>query len=150
MKKIFTLTVGLMLTVAMFAANRNPIVTINSADNGYMIVVDGHQYLRSGYPIDLSDLACGQHEIKTYKQRPGTFGSTQRLVDLTNFQVSENGNTQVSIDCNGQIQISESRFGNSWNDRDNGLQKDYGKGYSRDSRISSFDQHDKRHHNGKF
>jgi hypothetical protein len=128
MKKIFTLTLGLMLTMAMFAAGRKPMVTITSAKR-YQIVIDGRSYLSNGNAISISNLFNGQHDIKVYKVRPGVFMSSKRLVASSDFQL-RNSDVKINIDRFGQMQITESGFGRDWNDHDNGWKKsnDYSKG----------------------
>src|SRR5262249_8812607 len=120
MKKIFTLALGLMLTVAMFAADRRPNVTVTSVKR-YAIVIDGKQYFTNGNTINISSLFNGPHEVKVYKMKGGFFMNKKRLVASSGFQL-RNSDVKINIDRFGQLQISESRFGRDWNDHD------YGKG----------------------
>ena len=124
MKKIFTLALGLMLTVAMFAADRKPTVTVTSAKR-YAIVIDGKRYFTNGNTINISSLFNGRHDVKVYKMKRGFFMNTKKLVASSNFQL-RNSDVKIDIDRFGQLQISESRFGRDWNDHD------YGKGNDRD------------------
>src|SRR6185295_13868982 len=124
MKKIFTLVLGLMFTVAMFAADRRPSVTVTSAKR-YAIVIDGKQYFTNGNTINISSLLNGRHDVKVYKMKRGFFMNMKRLVASSNFQL-RNSDVKIDIDRFGQLQISESRFGRDWNDHD------YGKGNDRD------------------
>jgi hypothetical protein len=124
MKKIFTLALGLMLTVAMFAADRRPTVTVTSAKK-YAIVIDGKRYFSNGNTINISSLFNGRHDVKVYKMKRGFFMNTRRLVASSSFQL-RNSDVKINIDRFGQLQISESRFGRDWNDHD------YGKGSDRD------------------
>ena len=124
MKKIFTLALGLMLTVAMFAADRRPTVTVTSAKR-YAIVIDGKQYFTNVNTINISSLLNGRHDVKVYKMKRGFFMNMKRLVASSNFQL-RNSDVKIDIDRFGQLQISESRFGRDWNDHD------YGKGNDRD------------------
>ncbi len=123
MKKIFTLALGLMLTVAMFAADRKPTVTVTSAKR-YAIVIDGKQYLTNGNTINISSLFNGRHDVKVYKMNRGFFMNTRRLVASSSFQL-RNSDVKINIDRFGQLQISQSKFGRDWNDHD------YGKGNDR-------------------
>ncbi|MFI5188211.1 MAG: hypothetical protein ACHQF0_15885 [Chitinophagales bacterium] len=127
MKKIFTLALGLMLTMAMFAADRRPVVTVTSAKK-FAIVIDGRQYLSNGDAINISTLFNGQHDIMVYKLKPGFFMGSKRLVASSDFQL-RNDDLQINIDRFGQIQITESRFERDWNDHENGWKKsnDYGR-----------------------
>jgi hypothetical protein len=124
MKKIFTLALGLILTVAMFAADRRPTVSVTSAKR-YAIVIDGKQYFTNGNTINISSLFNGRHDVKVYKMKRGFFMNTKRLVASSNFQL-RNRDVKIDIDRFGKLQISESRFGRDWNDHD------YGKGNDRD------------------
>ena len=138
MKKIFTLALGLMLTVAMFAADRRPTVTVTSAKR-YAIVIDGKQYFTNGNTINISSLLNGRHEVKVYKMKRGFFMNMKRLVASSNFQL-RNSDVKIDIDRFGQLQISESRFGRDWNDHD------YGKGNDRDHDHG----YDRGNHDGRF
>jgi hypothetical protein len=132
MKKIFTLVVGLMLTVAMFAADRRPTVTVTSAKR-YAIVIDGQRYFSNGNTINISSLYNGRHDVKVFKMKRGFFMNTKRLVASSSFQL-RNSDVKIDIDRFGQLQISESRFGRDWNDQEFGKRNDddYRRGNDRD------------------
>lgn len=129
MKKIFTLALGLMLTVAMFAADRKPTVTVTSVKR-YAIVIDGKQYLTNGNTLNISSLFYGRHDVKVYKVKRGFLMNTKRLVASSSFQL-RNSDVKIDIDRFGQLQISESRFGRGWNDRDYGQSNDHDHGHDR-------------------
>ena len=115
MKKIFTLVLGLMLTVAMFAADRRPTVTVTTAKK-YEIVIDGNRYLSNfSNTMNISNLSNGRHAIKVYEMRPGFFGRSKRLVASSIFQL-RNSDVNINVDRFGQLQITESRFGRGWDD----------------------------------
>jgi hypothetical protein len=132
MKKIFTLVAGLMLTVAMFAADRRPTVTVTSAKR-YAIVIDGQRYFSNGNTINISSLYNGRHDVKVFKMKRGFFMNTKRLVASSSFQL-RNSDVKIDIDRFGQLQISESRFGRDWNDQEFGKRNDddYRRGNDRD------------------
>ena len=138
MKKFFTLALGLMLTVAMFAADRRPTVTVTSAKR-YAIVIDGKQYFTNGNTINISSLFNGRHDVKVYKMKRGFFMNAKKLVASSNFQL-RNSDVKINIDRFGQVQIRESRFGRDWNDHD------YGKGNDRDHDHG----YDRGNHDGRF
>lgn len=123
MKKIFTLTLGVMLTMAMFAADRRPMVTITSPKK-YSVVIDGKQYFSNGNAITISDLFNGNHDVKVYAVKPGFFMRSKQLVSSSCFQVS-NDDVQISIDRFGKAQVTESRPAHNWNDRDHGKGNDH-------------------------
>lgn len=126
MKKIFTLVAGLLLTAAVFAADRRPVVTINSSKN-YKIVIDGKNYFGSNITLRLDDHFKRVHTIKVFEMKRGFFVNRERMVDAATFEVGRN-DVAISIGWSGNIKIREMR-GNGhygWGDRnDNG----YGNGY---------------------
>ena len=138
MKKIFTLVLGLMVTVAMFAADRKPTVTVTSTKR-YAIVIDGKRYFTNGNTINISSLFNGRHDVKVYKMKRGFFVNTRKLVASSNFQL-RNSDVKINIDRFGQLQISESRFGRDWNDHDygKGNDRDHGHGYDRGNHDGRF------------
>ena len=142
MKKIFTLVLGLMFTVAMFAADRRPTVTVTSTKR-YAIVIDGKQYFTNGNTISISSLFNGRHDVKVYKMKRGFFMNTRKLVASSNFQL-RNSDVKINIDRLGQLQISESRFGRDWNDHD------YEKGNDRDHDRDHDHGYDRGSHDGRF
>ena len=131
MKKIFTLVLGLMLTVAMFAADRRPTVTVNGSRK-YEVVIDGRTYSTNyGNTNSISNMFNGRHNIKVYELRPGFFMKTKRLVASSGFQL-RNSDIQINVDRFGQLQITESRFGRDWNDHGDGRGNDRNYGHDRD------------------
>ena len=130
MKKIFTLALGLILTVAMFAADRRPTVTVN-APRKYEIVIDGKHYQGNyGNLISISNMFNGRHSIKVYEMRPGFFIKSKKLVASSAFQL-RNSDIKINVDRFGQLQILESK-GRDWNDhgrfdndRDMGRDRDH-------------------------
>jgi len=77
--------------------------------------------------------------VKVYKMKRGFFMNTGRLVASSNFQL-RNGDVKINIDPFGQLQISESRFGRGWNDRDYGKtdDHDHDHGYGRHNHDDRF------------
>jgi hypothetical protein len=140
MKKIFTLGLGLMFTMAVFAADRKPTVTV-TASKKYEIVIDGRHYMSNGSTISISSLFNGRHDVKVYEARQGFFMKSKRLIASSAFQL-KNSDVQINIDRSGQLQITESRSGRDWNDRDNGRDKgrdnDRNQGHDRDNHDRRF------------
>lgn len=148
MKKIFTLAFGLMLTVAMFAADRKPTVTVTTARK-YEILIDGKR-IQSDYgsTISISSLFNGRHDVKVYSMKPSFFMRSKKLVASSSFQL-RNNDVQITIDRFGQIQIAESRSGRdrndrNWNDRDSdkGNDHNYDHNYGHDKKDN--DKRDRR------
>lgn len=107
MKKMFTLLTGLFLTVALMAADRRPVVTINS-NNNFKIVIDGKSYFGDNITIRLSDLYGNHHSIKVYEMRRGYFGRTERLISRSFFQTGRK-DVMIRIDRFGNISIREKK-----------------------------------------
>lgn len=93
------------MTVAIFAADRRPVVTINSAKN-YKIVIDGRNYFGNDITINLNNLYAGRHTIKVYEMKKGLFVKGEKLVDAASFQISRN-DIAIKIDRFGNILIRE-------------------------------------------
>lgn len=104
---MFTLLTGLFLTVALMAADRRPVVTINS-NNNFKIVIDGKSYFGDNITIRLSDLYGNQHSIKVYEMRRGYFGRTERLISRSFFQTGRK-DVMIRIDRFGNISIREKK-----------------------------------------
>src|SRR5215831_16191277 len=116
MKKIFTLCLGLVLTVATFAADRRPIVTISAARK-YLVAIDGKRFHSNGDDINISRLSRGEHEIEVYAIRRGFFGNSRRLIASSEFRLRSN-DVLIQVDRFGQIEVSKSGLDRDWSDHD--------------------------------
>ena len=105
MKKMFTLFSGLLLAVAVMAADRKPVVTVNSMKN-YKIVIDGRTYFSNDNSIRISHLNKGFHSIKVFEMRRGYFERRERLVASKSFNLRRN-DVRILIDRFGNISIRE-------------------------------------------
>lgn len=106
MKKIFTLALGLLMTVALFAADkRRPSVLLNSSRN-FEVVIDGRSYVTHGRTVMLNHLYNGRHTIRVFEMRRGFFGVQKRLVSQSQFRV-RNNDMLIRVGLNGQIMIKE-------------------------------------------
>jgi len=110
---------GMLLTVAMFAADRRPVVTVNvNSSKNYKIVIDGKNYFADNLALRMDDHFKRNHTIKVFEMRRGFYGRGERLVDAAIFQVGRN-DVAITIDRFGNIRIRETRgrghYG--WNDR---------------------------------
>lgn len=104
---MFTLLTGLFLTLTLMAADRRPVVTINS-NNNFKIVIDGKSYFGDNITIHLSELYGNQHSIKVYEMRRGYFGRTERLISKSFFQTGRK-DVMIHIDRFGNISIREKK-----------------------------------------
>ena len=145
MKKIFTMCLGLVLTAAVFAADRKPDVTIISMKK-YEIVIDGRTYFSNNRMINVENLRNGRHTIQVYEMNNRSFSMSKRkqLVARKSFQL-RNNDVKITIDRFGHLTITEDRFGRDdkygkdqrdWNDRDGRDQRDDRN--DRDSRDRKF------------
>ncbi|HEV7782156.1 MAG TPA: hypothetical protein VGO58_12870 [Chitinophagaceae bacterium] len=115
MKKIFTLFAGLLMSVALFAADRRPVVTVKKAMN-YKIVIDGRSYFDNDMTMKLSNLQYGRHTIKVYEIKKGLF-ARERMVAAAAFKLDRDDVT-IKIDRFGKIDIKEKDNDRGWNGRD--------------------------------
>lgn len=127
MKKIFTLAMGILFATALMAADRRPVVTINSSKN-FKIVIDGRSYFGSDLTINLNNLHNGRHTIQVFEMKRGYFQRREKMVGSTSFFVNRN-DMVISIDWAGNIIVREKkdyrRFGNDdRNDRDDRNNRD--------------------------
>lgn len=131
MKKIFTLIAGMLFAATLFAADRRPVVKINSSKN-YKIVIDGKAYFGNNNTISLDRFNGGRHTIKVFEMKRGYFGGREKLVSSSIFMVNRN-DVVINIDWFGNISIREKknyrRFGHNdrdddWNDRDHDRRDD--------------------------
>src|SRR6218665_874334 len=109
MKKIFTLVLASFMTVALFAADRRPSVTL-TADKKYEVVIDGRSYASAlGNSMDISLFnSNGRHTVKVYQLKNGLFSKQKKLVSSTTFELNRN-NLDISVDRNGRINIREEK-----------------------------------------
>ena len=111
MKKIFTMCLGLVLTAAVFAADRTPDVTIISMKK-YEIVVDGRTYYSNNRMLNIDNLRNGRHTIQVYdmsSNRGFSIFQRKRLVANRSFQL-RNNDVKITISQFGQLTITEDRF----------------------------------------
>ena len=127
MKKIFTMCLGLVLTAAVFAADRKPDVTIISMKK-YEIVIDVKKYSSNGRMMNVENLRNGRHTIQVFEMNNRGFSKFKRkqLVASKSFQL-RNKDVKITIDRFGHLTITEDRFdrddkygrdNRDWNDRD--------------------------------
>ena len=102
---------GLILTAAVFAADRKPDVTIISAKK-YEIVVDGRTYFSNNRMINIENLRSGRHTIQVYEMNNRGFSIFKRkqMVASKSFQL-RNNDVKITIDRFGHLTITENRFG---------------------------------------
>jgi hypothetical protein len=136
MKKLLTLAIVSLFTMAAMAADRYPSVTIKSKRD-FQIVVDGRTYnngvFRNDNTIRLDRMNRGMHRIQIYERSRGLFGSRMRLVSSKNFFV-RNDDLRITVDRSGYINVDEIGFG---------------RGRDRNDRNRDWDDNDDRDWNGR-
>ena len=114
MKKLLTLAVVSLFTMAAMAADRYPSVTVKSRRSDFQIVVDGRTYSNGFYRNDntirLDRMNRGMHRIQIFERTRGLFGSRMRLVSSKNFFV-RNDDLRITIDRSGYINVDEVGYG---------------------------------------
>lgn len=117
---------GLILTAAVFAAERRPDVTIVSMKK-YEIVIDGKSYFSNNRAMNIDNLRNGRHSIQVYEMNNRSFSVFKRkqLVASKTFQLRSR-DLKITIDRFGHLTITEDRSGRDgrfdkddkdWNDR---------------------------------
>jgi len=109
MKKIFTLLTASLLTMAVFAADHRPSVTVKASRN-YEIVIDGRSYFKSDYGVlNISGLRGGYHSITVYDANRGYFfRKFKRVVAQSSFMLRGN-DISIFIDQFGRMLVKEKR-----------------------------------------
>ena len=107
MKKIFTLAFGLF-TFVLFAAGRQPSVTITTSNN-YEIWIDGKNYIpkNSGNTVNVPDMQLGSHTVEVYQVTNKIFRKDHTLVTRSTFNLNDR-DLIINVDNNGQLNIRES------------------------------------------
>src|SRR5687767_11122203 len=117
MKKLFTLAFGLF-TFVLFAAGREPSVTITTSNN-HEVWVDGKNYFTqtSGNTVTIPDMQIGNHTIEVYQVTNKIFRKDRTLVTRSSFNLNDR-DLIINVDNNGQLNIRESgNTVNQQNDR---------------------------------
>jgi hypothetical protein len=138
MKKIFTLIAAGLLTVGAFAADRKPVVSLQTSKK-FEVIIDGQSYFSNNRnsTMNLSGIRSGQHSIKVYEVSKSPFRKFKKLVSASSFQLKRN-DIDISVNTIGQISITEDRFGRDGRDNGWGQKDDHG-----------YDSHDRDHRNDK-
>lgn len=120
MKKIFTLAIASLLTVAAFAADRRASVTVQTSRN-FEVVIDGKSYSGNGFgSLNIANLRDGYHTVTIYDARRGFFKRSKRAISITSFMLRGN-DINIFVDMFGKVQVNEVKTQKGW---DKGFQKD--------------------------
>lgn len=107
MKKIFTLMTGLVLAVAVMAADHGADLTIRNSRN-FKVVIDGRAFYGNSAILRINNLSRGYHRIEVFEMRRGRFGQRERLVTSTSFKMGKK-DLRMNIDPNGRVHIMQDR-----------------------------------------
>ncbi len=131
MKKIFTIVAASLLTMASFAADRRPSVTIQ-ANKKFEIVIDGKSYFSSNAgSISIASLREGYHTVAVYDVQKGFFNRNKKVISSSTFML-RGSDINIFVNMFRKIQVNESKIVKdrddySWDkkDQDKGFGKDY-------------------------
>lgn len=123
-KKTFTLLLGTIMTVSLFAADVAGRITVSfTGNNNYELLIDGRRYYSNNNRLLLNDVRPGRHTVEVYAlQRANR--RVNRPVYATTFTVRPQYDMHLTVDRNGRVHFEESRSynrdknGRDWNDRD--------------------------------
>ncbi|MEO7048219.1 MAG: DUF4476 domain-containing protein [Ferruginibacter sp.] len=148
MKRFFTLSTMLFLSVSLFAAAPQAKLTVsNNSKSKVTVSVDGQNYFaergsQNGTDIIISDLRSGNHNIRIYQQDNSRnwWGNrnSDKLIYNDNIVVRPHYRTDITINRNSRVSINEQLTG-----RDYGNQN----GWDNDDRNSNWNKND---HNGNW
>jgi hypothetical protein len=135
MKRISTLLASLILTVAVFAAEKpKSTLSIQSFDKaGLRVVIDGRRFEPNDNYLTINGIEPGFHQVKIYHQKNnGLFsivGKRYEVVFNGSIDVKQRSNTLISVDRFGKATVSSNRSNNNggWSGRD-----DRGRGRNND------------------
>jgi hypothetical protein len=117
MKKIFTLALASLMTVALFAADRRPSVTLTTAKR-FEVVIDGTSYASGmGNMMNVSLMNKNQHTIKVYELRGGLFSKQKRLVSTQTFRTTGKSDIAINVNRIGQITVKQEKDYRGWEDK---------------------------------
>lgn len=103
MKKTTLFILSSLFGLALFAAGRQPMVTINTT-NDYEVLIDGTYYKGNN---TIPNLSQGTHSVQVYQSKRGLLGKRRTLVSSSSFEVRDN-DVKIFVDTNGQLRINES------------------------------------------
>jgi len=141
MKTIFTLLASLFISIGVFAAKSNTILTVRSVDQSKIVMVlDGKRFEPNDNGIMLQGLEKGSHGIKVYRERNnGIFnvlGRKYEMVYNTDISLKNNTHLTVTIERNGRISMSESKIKKGY------MQDDRSYDFDRDGKWGDYDRHE--------
>ena len=142
MKTIFTLLASLFMSVAVFAARNNSILTIKSADQSDIsVVLDGKRFEPNDNGVMIQGLEKGSHDIKVYREKNNgvfnIFGKKYELVYNTSVSIKNNTHLFITVERNGRISMMENKIKKGYVQSD-----DRGYDYGRDGQWGDYDSHE--------
>lgn len=88
MKKTFTLTIAILLTISMYAFPTNSALSISATiTNNMYVQIDGNKFRTNSNELMLNDITPGYHRVQVYQQKIGVrnnpFSNSQLLYSST-------------------------------------------------------------------
>lgn len=148
MKTIFTLFASLFMSIAVFAAKNNTILTVKSVDQSDIsIVLDGKRFDADDNSIMIQGLQNGTHDIKVYRERNNgvfsIFGKRYELVYNTSISIKNNRHLFITIERNGRISMIENKIKKGYVQNDDRMyDNDSRYDYDRDGKWGDYDSHE--------
>jgi len=148
MKTIFTLFASLFMSIAVFAAKNNTILTIKSADQADIsVVLDGKRFSPNDNSVMIQGLENGSHYVKVYRAMNNgifnVFGRRYELVYDAAVSMKNNRHLFITIERNGRVSMMENKIkkgyvqnDDRWYDAGNGYD------YNRDGQWGDYDNHE--------
>lgn len=131
MKTIFTLITSLFLSIAVFAAKNNTILTVTSADRSNIVMIlDGKRFEPNDNGIMLQGIEKGDHQIKVYREKNNgvfsLFGRKYEMVYNTTISLRNNTHLFITIERNNRISMSETKIKKGYMSDDNNSNGSWG------------------------
>ncbi|HET9824332.1 MAG TPA: DUF4476 domain-containing protein [Chitinophagaceae bacterium] len=150
MKKIFTLFASLLLTIALFAADRpKSMLTIKSSDQSsdIRVIIDGRRFEPNDNYMRIRDMRPGYHSIKIYRERNfGIFtilGQRYDVVFNNSLFVKPQSNIMINIDRFGRAQVFENRMGRRFDSDDRNWTHDHDFDFDGGRNYGDYGDHDR-------
>lgn len=115
MKTIFTLLSTLFITLSVFAAKNNTVLSVRSSDKSNLLVIlDGKRFEPNLGGVFLQGIEKGAHQIKVYREKNnGVFnlsGRRYEMVYSTIISLKNNTHLAIIIDRSGRVSHSETKI----------------------------------------
>jgi hypothetical protein len=152
MKKIFTLTTTLFLTISLFAFSPKSILSISSGSKlPVTITIDNRNCDESNSnEVIVKDINAGYHNIKVYSQKTKWYSKRTQLIYTGNVYIKPGFHVDITINRFGKAFIDERKINSSYYDDDQD-DNDWNNDHSKQPmNVNEFDQFKQTINNGGF